>query len=50
MKTKQANLSVKMDCKIKEMLTSTAKARGMDLSKLTRAILTNWVTPNTYNM
>lgn len=47
---KLTNVSIKMGTEIKEKLNKTARAKGMDLSKLARAILTNYVEPNTFSL
>lgn len=43
-------LSVKVEPNLKKTLNDSAKAKGMDLSKLARAILTNYVQPGTYSL
>lgn len=44
------NLSVKVEPNFKTKLNDLAKIKGMDLSKLVRAVLTNYVQPNTYSL
>lgn len=47
---KTVNLSIKFEPELKEELASMAIKRGMDLSKLARAILTNYVKPGTFTL
>jgi len=44
------NLSVNLGAEIKQLLREKAEKRGMDLSKLARAILTNYVRPGTFQV
>ena len=43
-------LSVKVEPDLKNKLNDAAKLKGMDLSKLSRAILTNYVKPGTFTL
>lgn len=47
---KKGYLSIKIETDIKSELDDLAKTKGMDLSKLTRAVLTNYVRPNTFSL
>lgn len=44
------NISIRLDVEVKQMLIDAATKRGMDLSKLVRATLTNMVKPGTYSL
>ena len=48
--TKITRLSVNIDFDVKEKLQELAKIKGMDLSKIVRASLTNMVKPGTYSL
>lgn len=50
MKNKQTALSIKIESDVKEKLVNLAQKKSMDMSKLARAILTNYVTPGTYSL
>jgi antitoxin component of RelBE/YafQ-DinJ toxin-antitoxin module len=43
-------ISVRIEQEVKNKLQDLAKTKGMDLSKLSRAVLTNFVSPNTYTL
>lgn len=43
-------LSVKVEQELKEQLGDMALKRGMDLSKLARVVLTNYVKPGSYQV
>jgi hypothetical protein len=45
-----AALSIKLEPEIKRKLIENSVQRGMDLTKLSRAILTNWVEPGRYQI
>ncbi len=45
---KTATITIKIEPEIKFNLEETAERKCMDMSKLARAILTNWVKPDTY--
>ena len=44
------NMTIKVEPGLKESLKLLATKKGMDLSKLSRAVITNFVTPNTYSL
>lgn len=41
-------ITVKVPADVKTALTDQAKIKGMDMSKLARAVLTNYVKPGTF--
>jgi hypothetical protein len=45
---KTVNITIKFEQELKKELAGLAIKRGMDLSKLARAILTNYVRPGTF--
>lgn len=46
----KANISIRIDAEIKNKLEKIAESRGMDLSKLARVVLVNFVNPGTYSL
>lgn len=47
---KTVNLTIKFEPELKVELANLAIKRGMDLSKLARVILTNYIKPGTFNL
>ncbi len=47
-KRSATTLNIILEPELKTKLESMALKRSMDLSKLTRAILTNWLEPDTF--
>lgn len=45
-----AGITIRIEPEVKERLEVLADRKGMDLTKLTRAILTNYVKPNSYQL
>ena len=50
LKTKTTTINLRIDPELKEFLTRCAEKKGMDLAKLTRAILANYRKPRTYDV
>ena len=46
----QVPLSIRVDEEVKRGLKNVARTKGMDMSKLARIILTNYIRPNTYKL
>lgn len=49
-KNDTVNMTVKLEPELKESLRLLAIKKGMDLSKLSRAVLTNFVAPGTFSL
>lgn len=47
---RNARVSVRIEQDLKDYLDKMALRKGMDLSKLINAVLTNYVKPNTYQL
>lgn len=48
--TRVPYISIKIGQEVKTDLQSLANIKGMDLSKLVRAVLTNYIKPGTYSL